>query len=1471
MVRIDELYKTQEPNYVSVDRRALTEGADTGVAQRLATPAFMSHPNAPVFEVQTEAGYSVKATRWHRFHVGEKGKFVRLKNLKVGDEIWIQSGKGQFGSEGSRELGEVMGLIAGDGHFTNRGKGKVAARLDFWGDKEGVAERMLDNVHALMKDLPPSANGRRYDVGLMEVADRDLKSIRSTILAKFLEKYDFDGARKLQVPEAVWKGSEECVKGYLQALFYADGTVNISGGRNKSGDYTSCSVRLASSTEEFLKEVQVLLANFGVFSRISFRREAQARMMPNGKGEHALYQCKSNYELIVDGSSRDVFATEIGFLGTEKQAKVEKFISAKSRASNVQNFRVKVSAIVPAGTVPVYDVTQVDQHSVIFCGIATGQCGEQPLPSYGCCCLGSVNLTVFVRDPFGENPVFDFDLMSKVCKVAVRMLDNVLDKTHWPLPEQLAESKNKRRVGLGFTGLGNALAMLKIKYSSPEGLEMAARMSAAMRDAAYESSSDTAVEKGSFLLFHAEKYLASGFASRLPEGIKAKIRKQGLRNSHLLSIAPTGTISLAFGDNASNGIEPPFSYFYNRKKREQDGSWRSYQVEDHGWRVFKAQGGDVANLPPYFVTALEMSALDHMNMVAAVAPFIDSAISKCVAKGTRLMTNRGLMKIEDMGSASTPDTFADAKVGLKVLCPDGAWRSVKQHYYGGVRPTVRIRMANGNVLTGSDQHRLKTTAGWTRMSDLKVGDWIMSRRSARLDNEGGLPLPSSSFAPQAKRLRTPERMTPELALFLGMICSDGHLLDGPGRVALHQNDMPVGEAFSRLAMDLFGAEAKHTVDPRTGVNCWMFNSRAICRWIKNLVGYRSYDKHAPEAVMLGSAAEMRAFLSGLTLDGYKVTQGGRESTVLYDGRSEVLARHAFSMLVALGYQPRLTDKTVAGHGYKVWGARAAGIDFSLEPHKNSALSVDNEYVAVPSKAFNERLDSKSTAYFAQRNWRQSKSVVCKEQQLSKNFPGISMSSEHIFHKITELDLSHGEVYDIEVEESHDYLVDGVVSHNTVNVPGDYPYEEFKDLYMQAWKSGLKGIATYRPNATLGSVLSVDPVPAPAADPAASAARIVEDFNDDANRRLSIKTIPEPVLGSLLWPDRPRFPAGNPAWTYMVDHPDGDFTLFVGEAEEADLHEGGRRNARVPFEIWVQGRKAPRGLGAIAKTLSLDLRAADKAWISKKLEALAKTTGEAPFQMPMPPTGEPEWMHSSAQAVAKLILWRAEQLGALDDEDSTPMEDRAWIKRQPLIDSLFSDKEPKTGTGGTMGWMVDVLNPITGDDFLMGLKEITLPDGSHRPYSVWMSGEYPKAFDGLCKLLSLDMRVIDPAWIGLKLRKLTTYSEPLGEFMAKIPGHPEGKAATWPSTVAYVAALVMHRFTQLGILDSEGRPISDMGLMAPRHRAQHQISDSSSQGADVAGGVKRTAGKVCPECRAPAMIKKDGCEFCTECGHVGSCG
>ena len=219
---------------------------------------------------------------------------------------------------------------------------------------------------------------------------------------------------------------------------------------------------------------------------------------------------------------------------------------------------------------------------------ASNPCGEQTLPAYGCCDLGSLNLTKFVHDPFTTGASFDLKSMARVVAVAVRMLDNVLDATEWPLPRQEWEAQAKRRIGLGVTGLGDALIMVGVRYDSEAGRHTAAALARLIRDAAYQASVELAREKGAFPLFDADKYLAApSFASRLPSQLKQAIRVHGVRNSHLLAIAPTGTISLAFADNASNGIEPPFSWCYTRKKRMPDDTKKEYVVEDHAYRLYK--------------------------------------------------------------------------------------------------------------------------------------------------------------------------------------------------------------------------------------------------------------------------------------------------------------------------------------------------------------------------------------------------------------------------------------------------------------------------------------------------------------------------------------------------------------------------------------------------------------------------------------------------------------------------------------------------------------------------------------------------------------------------------------------------------------------------------------------------------------------------------------------------------------------
>ncbi|MEZ5557888.1 MAG: adenosylcobalamin-dependent ribonucleoside-diphosphate reductase [Pseudomonadales bacterium] len=260
---------------------------------------------------------------------------------------------------------------------------------------------------------------------------------------------------------------------------------------------------------------------------------------------------------------------------------------------------------------------------------ATNPCGEVPLPPYGACNLGSFNLTAFVRAPFSAAARFDHTALAAQVPVAVRLLDNVIDLSRFPLGEQRAEAHASRRVGLGFMGLGSALAMLGLHYDSEAARAAAAAIMTTLRDAAYAASCALAGERGVFPRFRRDEYLRGSFVERLPAPLQTDIGRLGLRNSHLTAIAPTGTISL-LADNVSSGIEPIFETRYQRRIRRADETLLVLDVEDRAHRLWRAGAPPDATTPEAFVAARDLSPEAHLNMQAAVQPLVDQAISKTI-------------------------------------------------------------------------------------------------------------------------------------------------------------------------------------------------------------------------------------------------------------------------------------------------------------------------------------------------------------------------------------------------------------------------------------------------------------------------------------------------------------------------------------------------------------------------------------------------------------------------------------------------------------------------------------------------------------------------------------------------------------------------------------------------------------------------------------------------------------------------
>jgi len=271
-----------------------------------------------------------------------------------------------------------------------------------------------------------------------------------------------------------------------------------------------------------------------------------------------------------------------------------------------------------------------EQNNLRYCEeiSATNPCGEIPLPPFGACDLGSLNLTRFVERPFEAEARFDFEGLADLVPTAVRMLDNVVDASRFPLPAQSEQAHRTRRVGLGFTGLADAFALLGFHYDSPAARDLAARIMRTIRDAACRASIGLAREKGSFPLLDRERYLAAPNVRALPDDVRADIARHGIRNSHLTAVAPAGTISL-LAENVSSGIEPAHALSYRRRVLAADGAWAEFRLENHALRLWRTLRGD-APPPATLVTAAALRPEAHLLMQAAVQPYVDSAISKTI-------------------------------------------------------------------------------------------------------------------------------------------------------------------------------------------------------------------------------------------------------------------------------------------------------------------------------------------------------------------------------------------------------------------------------------------------------------------------------------------------------------------------------------------------------------------------------------------------------------------------------------------------------------------------------------------------------------------------------------------------------------------------------------------------------------------------------------------------------------------------
>lgn len=645
-----------------------------GVDHPTGAAGFFKTATKPVVRLQTAEGYSLRLTADHRVRrvtrftrYGVETEWCEAGSLRAGDRVLLNSHRPNAAWDGAHtfEEGYLLGLLIGDGTLKSD-----KAVLSVWKQPavvNGADAHIPEGAQALMQEALRAARTlpHRADFsGWVEVPGRGEYRMALGALKRLAEEFGMAPGRKTITP-AMERTSSRFHQGLLRGLFDADGSAQGSQAKGVS-------VRLAQSDLACLEAVQRMLLRLGIVSHIyKDRRAAATAELPDGKGGRASYAIKPQHELVISGDNLLQFAEQVGFADSDKAARLNRALSAYRRTLNRERFVARVESVVPDGVEDVFDVQVPGINTFDGNGLHAHNCGEQPLPPYGSCLLGSINLTKFVREPFTDRAHFDWDEFRKVVAVFTRMLDNVVEINGLPLEGQRAEIERKRRHGMGYLGLGSTLTMLRMKYGSPESVEFTERVTREMALVGWEVALELAKEKGPAPIMEEDFTVTAEMLRQRPEMIvdgwkegdviKGKVlhakysrymqqvaaerpelvdelARVGARFTHHSSIAPTGTISLSLANNASNGIEPSFAHHYFRniiregKKSKDKVDVYSYELLAYRALVNPRARPDAESadekLPDYFITADDITPRQHVDIQSAAQKWIDSSISK---------------------------------------------------------------------------------------------------------------------------------------------------------------------------------------------------------------------------------------------------------------------------------------------------------------------------------------------------------------------------------------------------------------------------------------------------------------------------------------------------------------------------------------------------------------------------------------------------------------------------------------------------------------------------------------------------------------------------------------------------------------------------------------------------------------------------------------------------------------------------
>ncbi|HEV8615515.1 MAG TPA: LAGLIDADG family homing endonuclease [Methylomirabilota bacterium] len=611
LIRADALAAGRQPIDVALDSRF--DAGEWGPASTVFETGAR-----PVHRLVTREGYELKLTADHQ--VMTVRGWRRADELKPDDLLHIVNRKGGFGETGSLEEGRLLGWLVGDGHI-RPDKGAI---LRFYGEeKRELAPAFAQWMNAALESKP----GDRYHVSAVEVTGRDQATVSSVRFARHArERFGLTQENKVAgVPAPVLSGSEALQRGFLQALFTADG--HVGGSR-----HTGLSARLTSVSLALLKDVQRMLLNFGIASRLYANRHPRRKTwLPDGHGGTAEYACQADHDLVIARENVVAFLDEIGFLTRAKQDRLVQQ-TGYVRHPYREPFLARFAGLEPLGTETVFDLKEPFTHSFVANGLVVHNCGEQPLLPNEACNLGSLNVAKFARRSDDNEWSIDWDEMERVVRLAVRFLDDVIEMNPYPLPEIDATVKSNRRVGLGIMGWADLLFIMGIPYDSQEAIDLADRLMSFVKETSHDQCAKLAEERGPF--------------PNWSHSIYKDLRP--MRNSTVTTIAPTGTISMIAG--CSSGIEPIFALAFQHRVKQPDGERVLTFVNETFEQIARDQGfysdalkeeiarrGSLHGIPGLpeqaarvFKTSHEIGYEWHVKHQAAFQRYTDNGVSKTI-------------------------------------------------------------------------------------------------------------------------------------------------------------------------------------------------------------------------------------------------------------------------------------------------------------------------------------------------------------------------------------------------------------------------------------------------------------------------------------------------------------------------------------------------------------------------------------------------------------------------------------------------------------------------------------------------------------------------------------------------------------------------------------------------------------------------------------------------------------------------